>query len=91
MREKLHARDKRRGNEKLTSLAHSEKGDQEMEEIGGDVTKRSYRSGVSRFDALDELLVREDRVAEESLHVAEEDLHILRISIFDCGEFLSLN
>ena len=58
--------------------------------IEGDMYERCYPSGA-RLDALDELLVREDRVAEESLHVAEEDLHILRISIFDCGEFLSLN
>ena len=42
--------------------------------------ERCYRFGV-HLDALDELLVRESRVAEE-------DLHFLRISIVDCGEFL---
>ena len=42
--------------------------------------ERCYRFGV-HLDVLDELLVRQSRVAEE-------DLHFLRISIVDCGEFL---
>ena len=72
----------RRGNEKLSFCALGDR------DIGGISRSVVYRLGVARLDALDELLVREDRVAEEGLHVAEKELHSLRISIFDCGVFL---